>query len=50
MFTQRQRWRLDWIADVIATSAGISANDFDNALFAELTECGASPSCRPAAS
>ena len=33
--TQRQRWRLDRIADVIATSAGISANDLDNALFAE---------------
>lgn len=35
VFTQRQRWRLDQITDVIATSAGISANDLDNALFAE---------------
>ena len=35
VFTRRQRWRLDRIADVIAASAGVSANDFDNALFAE---------------
>ena len=34
-FTERQRWWLDRIADVIATSAGITADDLDNAPFAE---------------
>jgi type I restriction enzyme R subunit len=34
-FTDRQRWWLDRIADVIAVSAGIAANDLDSAPFAE---------------
>jgi type I restriction enzyme, R subunit len=34
-FTDRQRWWLDNIADVIATSAGITPDDLDNAPFAE---------------
>jgi type I restriction enzyme, R subunit len=35
IFTGRQRWWLDHIADVIATSAGITPDDLDNAPFAE---------------
>lgn len=31
-FTEQQRWWLDRIADVIATSAGVTADDLDNAL------------------
>ena len=34
-FTERQRWWLDRIADVIATSAGISDDDLDKAPFTE---------------
>ena len=34
-FTDRQRWWLDKIADVIAISAGVSADDLDNAPFAD---------------
>jgi len=34
-FTERQRWWLDRIAEVIATSAGITTEDLDNAPFAE---------------
>lgn len=34
-FTERQRWWLDRIAEVIATSAGVTADDLDNAPFAE---------------
>ncbi len=34
-FTERQRWWLDRIADVIASSAGITADDLDNAPFTE---------------
>ena len=34
-FTERQRWWLDRIAEVIATSAGASADDLDKAPFAE---------------
>jgi len=34
-FTERQRWWLDRIADVITTSAGVTAEDLDNAPFAE---------------
>ncbi len=34
-FTDRQRWWLDRIADVIASSAGITADDLDNAPFTE---------------
>jgi len=34
-FTDKQRWWLDRIADVIANSAGITADDLDNAPFAE---------------
>ncbi|MGH3901848.1 MAG: type I restriction-modification enzyme R subunit C-terminal domain-containing protein [Pseudonocardiaceae bacterium] len=34
-FTDRQRWWLDRIADVIAASAGITADDLDNAPFTE---------------
>ena len=34
-FTEQQRWWLDRIADVIATSAGVSADDLDNAPFTE---------------
>ena len=34
-FTERQRWWLDRIADVIAQSAGITADDLDNAPFTE---------------
>ena len=34
-FTERQRWWLDRIADVIATSAGVTADDLDNTPFAE---------------
>jgi type I restriction enzyme, R subunit len=35
VFDDRQRWWLDRIADVIANSAGVSADDLDNAPFAE---------------
>ncbi len=35
VFTERQRWWLDRIAQIIATSAGISAADLDDAPFAE---------------
>ncbi|MGH3903861.1 MAG: type I restriction-modification enzyme R subunit C-terminal domain-containing protein [Pseudonocardiaceae bacterium] len=35
VFTDRQRWWLDHIADVIASSAGITADDLDNAPFTE---------------
>jgi len=35
VFTDAQRWWLDRIADVIATSAGVSAEDLDNAPFTE---------------
>ncbi len=35
VFTHKQRWWLDRIADVIATSAGISVGDLDDAPFAE---------------
>lgn len=35
VFTDRQRWWLDRIADVIATSAGITADDLDNPPFTE---------------
>ena len=35
VFTQRQRWRLDRTANGIAEFAEISANDCDNARFAE---------------
>ncbi|MGH3695779.1 MAG: DEAD/DEAH box helicase family protein [Pseudonocardiaceae bacterium] len=35
VFTERQRWWLDRIADVIASSAGITADDLDNAPFTE---------------
>ena len=34
-FTERQRWWLDKIAEVIASSAGVTAGDLDNAPFAE---------------
>jgi len=34
-FTEQQRWWLDRIADVIATSAGVTAEDLDNAPFTE---------------
>jgi len=34
-FTEQQRWWLDRIADVIATSAGVTADDLDNAPFTE---------------
>nr|MBA3844383.1 DEAD/DEAH box helicase family protein [Actinomycetota bacterium] len=34
-FTEKQRWWLDRIADVIANSAGITLDDLDNAPFAE---------------
>jgi type I restriction enzyme R subunit len=34
-FTERQRWWLDRIADVIAQSAGITSADLDNAPFTE---------------
>jgi type I restriction enzyme R subunit len=34
-FTEKQRWWLDKIAEVIATSAGVSPEDLDNAPFAE---------------
>jgi type I restriction enzyme R subunit len=34
-FTDRQRWWLDRIADVIATSAGISVEDLDNTPFSD---------------
>ncbi|MGH3843615.1 MAG: type I restriction-modification enzyme R subunit C-terminal domain-containing protein [Pseudonocardiaceae bacterium] len=34
-FTERQRWWLDRIADVIASSAGITPDDLDNAPFTE---------------
>jgi type I restriction enzyme R subunit len=34
-FTDKQRWWLDRIAEVVATSAGVSADDLDNAPFAE---------------
>jgi len=34
-FTDRQRWWLDRIADIIAASAGISPDDLDNAPFPE---------------
>lgn len=34
-FTDSQRWWLDRIADVIATSAGVTADDLDNTPFAE---------------
>jgi type I restriction enzyme R subunit len=34
-FSDRERWWLDKIAGVIATSAGVSADDLDNAPFAE---------------
>ncbi|MGH3928111.1 MAG: type I restriction-modification enzyme R subunit C-terminal domain-containing protein, partial [Pseudonocardiaceae bacterium] len=34
-FTDRQRWWLDRIADVIATSAGITPDDLDNSPFTE---------------
>jgi len=34
-FTERQRWWLDRIADVIAQSAGITTDDLDNAPFTE---------------
>jgi type I restriction enzyme, R subunit len=34
-FTGQQRWWLDRIAEVIATSAGVSPDDLDNAPFAE---------------
>ena len=35
VFTERQRWWLDHIADVIATSAGVTEDDLDNAPFTE---------------
>ncbi len=35
VFTDQQRWWLDRIADVIASSAGITADDLDNAPFTE---------------
>jgi len=35
VFSDRQRWWLDRITDVIATSAGITAEDLDNAPFTE---------------
>ncbi len=35
VFTERQRWWLDRIADVIATSAGITTADLDDAPFSE---------------
>jgi type I restriction enzyme R subunit len=34
-FTEQQRWWLDRIADVIAISAGVTADDLDNAPFTE---------------
>jgi type I restriction enzyme R subunit len=34
-FTGRQRWWLDKIAEVVATSAGVTADDLDGAPFAE---------------
>ncbi|HVU60885.1 MAG TPA: DEAD/DEAH box helicase family protein [Mycobacteriales bacterium] len=34
-FTERERWWLDRIADVVSTSAGITADDLDNAPFVE---------------
>jgi len=34
-FTAQQRWWLDRIADVVATSAGVTADDLDNAPFTE---------------
>lgn len=44
VFTERQRWWLDRIADVIAQSAGIALDDLDNTPFTErggLTAAGA---------
>jgi type I restriction enzyme R subunit len=35
VFTEQQRWWLDRIAEVIATSAGVTADDLDNAPFSE---------------
>ncbi len=35
VFTEQQRWWLDRIADVIATSAGVTADELDNAPFTE---------------
>jgi type I restriction enzyme R subunit len=35
VFSERQRWWLDRIADVIATSTGIAVDDLDNAPFLE---------------
>ena len=35
VFSERQRWWLDRIADTVAQSAGISADDLDNAPFTE---------------
>jgi type I restriction enzyme R subunit len=34
-FADRERWWLDRIADVVATSAGVTADDLDNAPFVE---------------
>ncbi len=34
-FTEQQRWWLDRMADVVATSAGVIAEDLDNAPFTE---------------
>lgn len=34
-FPEQQRWCLDRIADVIATSAGVTVEDLDNAPFTE---------------
>ncbi len=34
-FTDRQRWWLDRIAEVVATSAGVAADDLDNTPFVE---------------
>jgi len=34
-FTERQRWWLDRMADVVATSAGITADDLDDAPFTD---------------
>ncbi len=35
VFTERQRWWLDRMAEVVASSAGITADDLDNAPFTE---------------
>ncbi|RBY92702.1 hypothetical protein DQ241_01095 [Blastococcus sp. TF02A-30] len=35
VFTERQRWWLDRMADVIAASAGITEDDLDNVPFTE---------------